>query len=1056
MRKILISLATLITLILIILLVAPLFLSTDLLKSQVQQFVKDQSGMTLDIRGPVSLSLITGLDLSAQDVSLTDPQDNPLFDVEELDFSLALSPLLSGQADIRAITLHKPTFTLAASTGTKSAARQVGDDPIRALATQEAPPSPSAPPKAEGGDIDLSALHIQRLSMRGARLLSQKPDGKTEILLSDLNADLSIPDFSGPATLEGSLSFQGTSQSFTGSIGHAGNAINGKPTSVNLTLASDTYRAQLRGDLAHKNNPLFVANVGMASDKLPQLLASFNVAPSPVGAQNLSAQASLIVGQEEVQLRSIKLSLDDQSLSAAARIFTGPTLEKPLIRLAIDAGTLNLDRLLAQPVASGEQAQTQSAGDAGNASTAQSPKAPSSPPDLSALNSFNATLDFRAQKLITQGISISRPKLLANLIEGQLDASLKHAAIAKGTVRANLSGDLANALWSGALKADKLDLEQVALTANQKSPASGMISADLSFAARGLDAQTIQQNGNIAGSISLSKGSFSSPALQAAIANRDSGTLSNINVTAKLNGLDKPMTLTGSMGWNGETIRYDSQIGLAEALAGRSIPASLTMKARPLTASLSGRFSPAQITLNGSQIAISAPSSRALLAWLGQEVGKGTPNMPIALRSNLALSPQKTSLDKLSLTMGPSKGTGTLSVTTSGKPYINANLAFNKLDVTPFLGDGNAKGRSGSAQSGKGSTTKSSPQGGWDKSPIDFSGLNAIDADIKLSTKSLVARDIVTGQVSLTTKLKSGALNASLDQLSLYQGQGTGGISIDGRGKQAKVGANFSLSNMQMAHFLRDAVGLKALSGRGGIRFDLASTGASQAALVSNLGGSSNLEIRDGQIRGINIPQMLRSLQGNILDGWASSPSQSTDFSSLTASFAIVSGIVTNNDLQMLGPLVRLTGAGQIDLPNQRINYKATPKLVTKLRGQGGLVDANGIPIPIIIKGKLAKPRIYPDIPGILENPQAILQGLRNLGGAGKTTAKGLEKLDKNITKELDKQSKKLGIDLNQILRPNQKANPQGQPQQGQPQQQKPQNLEQQLFNNITKGLFGN
>ena len=336
---------------------------------------------------------------------------------------------------------------------------------------------------------------------------------------------------------------------------------------------------------------------------------------------------------------------------------------------------------------------------------------------------------------------------------------------------------------------------------------------------------------------------------------------------------------------------------------------------------------------------------------------------------------------------------------------------------------------------------------GWDTGPIDFSSLNQANATLAFSAKSLIARDIVTGPVAMQIALQDGKLTTTLQQLSLYSGKGTGTITIDARTNPAQMAAQFSLSQMQMAGFLSDTIGLKSLSGRGSIALNLTTSGASQAQLISQLNGTSNLDIRDGQIHGINIPQMLRRLKGNILDGWASSETQSTDFSALTASFQINNGMVRNADLLMLSPLLRLSGAGTIDLPNMRIDYKATPKLIAKLTGQGGLVDADGVPIPIIIKGKLTKPRIYPDIPGILENPQAILQSLEQMGDVGKATSKGVQKLEKNVTKELQKQSDKLGIDLNQLIKPKNSNQEDNQT------QQKP---AKQLLNNITKGLFGN
>ena len=112
MRTIVISIVSAIILVVLAILLLPMFLSTDYLKAQVVNLVKDQTGMTLAIDGDVSLSFITGVKLNTESVSLRDQQDQPLFSVRNLDFALALSPLLNGRADITGITLDQPIVTI--------------------------------------------------------------------------------------------------------------------------------------------------------------------------------------------------------------------------------------------------------------------------------------------------------------------------------------------------------------------------------------------------------------------------------------------------------------------------------------------------------------------------------------------------------------------------------------------------------------------------------------------------------------------------------------------------------------------------------------------------------------------------------------------------------------------------------------------------------------------------------------------------------------------------------------------------------------------------------
>ena len=1040
MRNILISLLSTAILLVLTLAMVPFFVSTDFLKTQVEQFVKQQSGMTLGVSGDVTLSLLTGLRLSAETVSLSDANDKPLVAITRLDFALALSPLLSGKADITAITLVEPVLTL----------NQATSEQATSGSSAEAPSQPgtglsSNPAAMNSEDIDLSALSLRRLGIRDAKIVRIDGGGHETILLSGLNATLRAPDFDGAADLEGSLPVNDRDIAFSGEIASIREAINGRETGIGLDVTSDLIKARLEGALTLKGDALLVANYAINAGNGTHLIDWALSQKPPLSVGKMQTNGSIIVAKNEIRLPALTLAIDKQEINAAARIFTSDSLARPLLRLAVDASTLNLDTIL------NDSNIGQTADQSANAEQPASSEGEETNPDLSALREFDLTLDLRAGRVTYQGKSVRQLKLIAHLLDGKLQADLKSANLAKGNLEASLTGTLEQLLWNGSIKVHQIDIEEAANLAAQQSLLSGMISSEINFAARGLSSGAISKNGNIAGTISLSNGSFSHPALEAAIPERDSGSITNLTSQITINTLETPINIAGSFGWNGEILRYSSRLGLAEALQQRPVPTRIALEARPLSLALSAQIDPNNVSLSGSTLSVKSPSSRALLSWLGQPVTSGTPDLPLDLSTNLSVASNKTSLQNLSLQMGPSKGTGSLTFLLAGKPTINGALAFQTLDLTPFMGDGTSQGRIQAAQS----TARATPANqGWDNSPIDFSGLNSINADLSLSAQSLVARDIKTGPVQMTARIQDGQLTGSLDRLSLYQGQGTGGFVVNGQAKPADISANFALSNMEMAGFLRDSIDMKALSGRGGVTLDLTSRGASQEEIINQLDGSAKLDMRDGQIRGINIPQMLRRLRGNILEGWATAETQTTDFSSLTASFQLNKGLVRNEDLSMLSPLLRLTGAGTIDLPNSRIDYKATPKLSTNLQGQGGLVDAKGVPIPIVIKGNLTKPRIYPDIPGILQNPDAILQGLEQLGSPGKAASQGIRRIEKNITKEIEKQSDKLGIDLNKLIRPQTNRQEENNNQSQQDLQQRP--IEEQLLRDLTKGLFGN
>jgi AsmA protein len=158
--------------------------------------------------------------------------------------------------------------------------------------------------------------------------------------------------------------------------------------------------------------------------------------------------------------------------------------------------------------------------------------------------------------------------------------------------------------------------------------------------------------------------------------------------------------------------------------------------------------------------------------------------------------------------------------------------------------------------------------------------------------------------------------------------------------------------------------------------------------MVEALGGTAKLDFTNGAIRGINVAKMVRNLTTGILTGWQESPDEKTDFAALGASFKIAKGQAQTTDLHLEGPLVRMTGAGTVDLAGRTLAFRVDPQVVASLQGQGGKTDLAGLGVPVMITGPWAKPKIYPDIEGILQNPQAAYEQLNKLSG-GLVSLKG-------------------------------------------------------------------
>ena len=163
-------------------------------------------------------------------------------------------------------------------------------------------------------------------------------------------------------------------------------------------------------------------------------------------------------------------------------------------------------------------------------------------------------------------------------------------------------------------------------------------------------------------------------------------------------------------------------------------------------------------------------------------------------------------------------------------------------------------------------------------------------------------------------------------------------------------------------------------------KIDARGRGNSQRAIMSSLNGAMDLLFQDGEIRGVNVADMVRTLAASIINGWNESGSKATELSELSALFRMEGGRATTDNFRLVGPLVRVSGTGTVDIGAKTLQFKLDPKLVASLEGQGGAGKPAGFGVPVVVQGAWSSPRIYPEIAGILDNPDAAFGKLKDLG----------------------------------------------------------------------------
>jgi AsmA protein len=124
--------------------------------------------------------------------------------------------------------------------------------------------------------------------------------------------------------------------------------------------------------------------------------------------------------------------------------------------------------------------------------------------------------------------------------------------------------------------------------------------------------------------------------------------------------------------------------------------------------------------------------------------------------------------------------------------------------------------------------------------------------------------------------------------------------------------------------------------------------------IKKSLDGSAKVSLRDGSIKGIDIAGLINKVKslGKSEEGSANSKEE-TKFTELNATFAIKDGVASNKDLDVKAPLLRISGAGDIDIGNSTLNYVVKASVVATTKGQGGagLDKLAGLTVPVKLSG---------------------------------------------------------------------------------------------------------
>ena len=302
---------------------------------------------------------------------------------------------------------------------------------------------------------------------------------------------------------------------------------------------------------------------------------------------------------------------------------------------------------------------------------------------------------------------------------------------------------------------------------------------------------------------------------------------------------------------------------------------------------------------------------------------------------------------------------GNFSVAAAELPTVRFDLRLPRLDLNPYLppkGEPQAQTAPESAGS----------------EPPDLSVLHKADIAGTLAVDELLVAKAHAEKLEAAIRVGGGVLSLTSLAADLYGGKLAAALELADKGKSLPPSYQFQakLDGVAIQPLLSELADFELLAGKARIEFQGRGQGLDADAMRRGLAGRGAFELRDGAVKGINIAQQIRDYKAILRGEEASGEVKQTDFTALTGTLSVADGIATNPDLNLMSPLLRVSGAGKADLVGEQLDYRLGVSLVGTSKGQDGKArdELAGVTIPLMIRGPWSEPQIQFDFAAALQS----------------------------------------------------------------------------------------
>jgi hypothetical protein len=384
-----------------------------------------------------------------------------------------------------------------------------------------------------------------------------------------------------------------------------------------------------------------------------------------------------------------------------------------------------------------------------------------------------------------------------------------------------------------------------------------------------------------------------------------SETISDIQ--AELGGRRRAsVTAHGSFSIRGQRVSFEGSLLSQADKRMQRWPMKVALKGDLLEARFDGHLSVAEDLQLAGQIEFASSSLRRAARWFGVPLSPADGLNATVVKGQINWARSTLAVEGAKVVLDGNEGTGALAVNLKGeRPLVDATLAFNALDLTPYVEAARSQSFLFDRQTAS-----------WSAFDLSLPIIRLVDADLRVSAPKILIKGygVALGGGAATITVRSGKLLADIADLDVQGGKVAAQITANANELVPRYTLRGKVENFDAGATLAALFGAPVLTGRSTLSADVQGAGQTPAELLRTLSGKAAMTMSEGARVALDMKALRAAARPNGPPGWGLLAKGQTSLEQVEARALIRNGTVVTEAVHARSGSAGVGASGRIDL----------------------------------------------------------------------------------------------------------------------------------------------